>query len=87
MEAVKRANPETPKAQPPPSQQSSAHPNPLALSATMSGMTWAAITAGHWGFFGGGMLFTTTIGVFALGLAAAAKQGDQQQGGDEDGGQ
>lgn len=65
----------------------SAHPNPPALSATMSGMTWAAITAGHWGFFGLGMLFTTTIGVFALGLAAAAKNGDQQQGGDEDGGQ
>ena len=65
----------------------SAHPNPLAASATMSGMAWAAITAGHWGFFGLGMLFTSAVLVFALGLAAAAKQGDQQQGGDEDGGQ
>lgn len=50
-------------------------------------MTWAAITAGHWGFFGGGILFASLVWVFALGLAAAAKQGDQQQGGDEDGGQ
>ena len=65
----------------------SAHPNPPALSATMSGMTWAAITAGHWGFFGGGVAFASLVWVFALGLAAAAKQGDQQQGGDEDGGQ
>jgi len=45
----------------------------------MSGMTWAAITAGHWGFFGGGMLFTTVVGVFALGLAAAAKREPHDQ--------
>lgn len=40
----------------------------------MSGMAWAAITAGHWGFFGLGMLFTSVVGLFALGLAAAAKK-------------
>ncbi len=57
----------------------SAHPNALALSATMSGMTWAAITAGHWGFFGLGMLFTSVVGLFALGLAAAAKREPHNQ--------
>lgn len=57
----------------------SAHPNPLAASATMSGMAWAAITAGHWGFFGAGVAFASLVWVFALGLAAAAKNGDSNQ--------
>lgn len=55
----------------------SAHPNPLAASATMSGMAWAAITAGHWGFMALGLILGATIGALALALAAAAKNGDR----------